>query len=120
MNYFPKNLRYLRQKRGLNQADMHQHVNITRTTWSNYEIGFTNPKINELINISKFFGVSLDDLILTDLELEDPLPQKKRRKPKPYPLGQTITIVAEPAVSYLLQEFNKLKAEVNSMKEKQK
>jgi transcriptional regulator with XRE-family HTH domain len=118
---FPKNLRYLRKKCGLKQEDMLGYLRVTRSTWSNYEIGFTNPKLNEIINISKFFGVSLDELVMQDLESVDPLPRKKGlRKPREYPVTEQISKAAEPDIIYLITELNRLRDEVNIMKEKDK
>lgn len=47
---------------------MYVHSGITRATWSNYENGNTEPDIKTLANISGIFGVTLDDLILSNLE----------------------------------------------------
>jgi len=117
MNNFPKNLRYLRKKSGLKQEDMLGYLRITRSTWSNYEIGFTNPKLNEIVNISKFFGVTLDELVMQDLESEDPLPKKKgQRKPREYPMQDKISMVAEPDMIYVLKQLKSLRDEIKSIK----
>ena len=117
MNNFPKNLRYLRKKSGLKQDDMLGYLRITRSTWSNYEIGFTNPKLNEIINISKFFGVTLDELVMQDLEIEDPLPRKKgQRKGRDYPTPDKISMVAEPDMVYVLNQLKRLRDEIKSIK----
>ena len=116
---FPKNLRYLRKKCGLKQEDMLGYLRITRSTWSNYEIGHTIPKLTEVVNISNFFGITLDDLVTQDLETEDPLPRKKgQRKQREYPISEKITKAAEPDILYVLQELDRLRDEVKSMKEK--
>lgn len=117
MNNFPKNLRYLRKKSNLRQDDMLGYLRITRSTWSNYEIGFTNPKLNEIINISKFFGVTLDELVMQDLEIEDPLPKKKgQRKSREYPAPDKISMVAEPDMVYVLNQLKRLRDEIKSIK----
>lgn len=118
---FPKNLRYLRKKSGLRQDDMLGYLRITRSTWSNYEIGHTIPKLTEVVSISKFFGISLDQLVMDDLEIIEPLPRKKgQREPREYPLSEEISKVAEPDIIYVLQELNRLRDEVANMKEKAK
>ena len=117
MSNFPKNLRYLRKKSGLKQEDMLNYLRITRSTWSNYEIGFTNPKLNEIINISKFFGVTLDELVMQDLENEEPLPRKKgQRKAREYPVPNKISMVAEPDIVYVMKQLNTLRDEIKSIK----
>ena len=40
---------------------------ITRSTWSNYETGQTEPDIETIVRISGIFEISIDDLILKDL-----------------------------------------------------
>lgn len=116
---FPKNLRYLRKKCGLKQDDMLGYLRITRSTWSNYEIGHTIPKLVEIINISKFFGITLDELVVQDLESDAPLPRKKgQRQPREYPISEKITKAAEPDIIYVLQELDRLRDEVRSLKEK--
>jgi transcriptional regulator with XRE-family HTH domain len=118
---FPRNLRYLRKKSGLKQEDMLDFLRITRSTWSNYEIGFSNPKLPEVVNISKFFGVTLDELVMQDLETQDPLPKKKgQRDAREYATPNTMSTAAEPGIAYVLQELSQLRDEVNKMKEKEK
>lgn len=41
---------------------------IARATWSNYENGNTEPDITSLVRIAGVFEVSLDELILKNLE----------------------------------------------------
>jgi transcriptional regulator with XRE-family HTH domain len=116
---FPKNLRYLRKKCGLKQDDMLGYLRITRSTWSNYEIGHTIPKLTEVINISKFFGITLDELVVEDLESVEPLPRKKgQREPREYPLPERVAEMNEPDIIYVLKELDRLRDEVKSMKEK--
>lgn len=67
MNYFSKNLRFLRTERtlGINQFES---LGIKKGTMSNYELGKTEPKFETLQRLSKFFGVSIDDFINQDIE----------------------------------------------------
>lgn len=46
---------------------MEQYVQITRATWSNYENNITQPSLDKLVDIAKFFGITIDDLLLKDL-----------------------------------------------------
>src|SRR5581483_9303264 len=117
-----KNLKYLRKKKGLTQAQVRVILGVTRSTWSNYENGLTTPSIEDLVSFSKFFGITLDDLAQLDLEALDPLPPKpaKNKPPQPvlYPTAEeAITVVAEPDLVYLLQEIKRLQEEVNNIKE---
>ncbi len=113
MNYLGRNLRYLRKKSGLKQEDMLAFLRVTRSTWSNYEIGKTYPNINEIINIARFFGVSLDDIILYDLEDRELSPKSSSRRQ--YPLTDNIVLAAEPDMIYVLKELKKLKDRLDGL-----
>lgn len=88
-------------------------LRVTRSTWSNYEIGKTYPNINEIVNIARFFGVSLDDIILFDLEDRELSPKNSSRRQ--YPITENIAFAAEPDMIYVLRELKKLKDQVNKL-----
>jgi transcriptional regulator with XRE-family HTH domain len=67
MNCFGSNLRYLRKKIGKNQSECGFDLNIPRATLSNYETGETEPPMDKIIEISDYFGISIQDLLLKDL-----------------------------------------------------
>ena len=69
MSVFSKNLRYLRESRGL-KLDEFEFLGIKKGTMSNYELGNTEPKLSLLCEISKFFRISIDDFLLKDIEAE--------------------------------------------------
>jgi transcriptional regulator with XRE-family HTH domain len=77
--YLYKNLKALRKSKGWTQDEMLSVCGITRSTWSNYENGQTEPDIQTIVKVSGVFGVSIDDLILKDLSdiVEDPRSRKK-------------------------------------------
>ena len=64
------NIQFLRKKRKLKQDEMPDLLGVGRSTWSNYENGLTEPDLKTLMNISKFFGVSIDDLLSKNLYAE--------------------------------------------------
>lgn len=67
MNYFSKNLRFLRTKMALG-IHQFESLGIKKGTMSNYELGKTEPKFETLQRLSKFFGISIDDFINQDIE----------------------------------------------------
>ena len=69
MSVFSKNLRHLRESRGL-KLDEFEFLGIKKGTMSNYELGNTEPKLSLLCEISKFFRISIDDFLLKDIEAE--------------------------------------------------
>lgn len=60
---FNEKLIELRKKRGLSQEELGYKFNVTRQTISKWELGQTTPEMDKLIEISKFFNVTVDDLI---------------------------------------------------------
>lgn len=69
MSIFSNNLRFLRIQKGLN-LDEFEFLGIKKGTMSNYELGKTEPKFDLLLKLSKFFGLSVDDFLSTNLEEE--------------------------------------------------
>ena len=53
----------LRTERELSQRDMAKALNISQGTYNNWENSNTQPSIEQLIALSKFFGVSVDYII---------------------------------------------------------
>ena len=67
MSIFSNNLRFLRIQKGLN-LDEFEFLGIKKGTMSNYELGKTEPKFDVLLELSKFFGISVDSFLTTPLE----------------------------------------------------
>lgn len=59
---FNEKLIKLRKENGLSQEELGYKLNVTRQTVSKWELGQTTPEMDKLIEISKIFGMSLDDL----------------------------------------------------------
>ena len=53
----------LRTEKELSQRDMAKAMNISQGTYNNWENSNTQPSIEQLIALSKFFGVSVDYLV---------------------------------------------------------
>ncbi|BAV09465.1 Peptidase S24-like [Filimonas lacunae] len=67
MNHFASNIQFLRKFKGLKQAEMLDALGIKRTTWNNYEMGVSQPNIDQIVSIASFFGVSLNMLLVHNL-----------------------------------------------------
>lgn len=65
-----RNLRFLRKKNQLNQEDLATMLSISRQAYCNYENSSRTPDIENLVILAAHFHVSLDQLILHDLEAE--------------------------------------------------
>ena len=66
-----KRLKQCRKKTGLPQIKVAIYCDITERAYQNYELGIREPKLNIIMRIAQFYGVSIDYLVgLTD----DPAP----------------------------------------------
>ena len=59
-NYFSKNLKYLRQKRKLQQQELAAELNIPKSTLSCWEAGIRTPNIEQIQKIAKYFDVDME------------------------------------------------------------
>ena len=59
-NYFASNLKYLREKKGLDQQQLADKLNVPRTTLSCWENGIRTPKIEKIQNIADVLNVDVD------------------------------------------------------------
>lgn len=53
----------LRKERGLSQRDMAVDFSVSQSTYNNWENARTQPSIEQLIAIARFFDVSVDYLV---------------------------------------------------------
>lgn len=60
---FANNIKSLRIDNDYSQNDLAKALGITRSRYSNYENGISEPNIEILIKISRFFNCSIDDLL---------------------------------------------------------
>ena len=97
MNFFSKNLKYLRKKGHLSQADLAKKVDKKQNTIGNWENQVTEPGIDELSILSQLFEVNLQDLIAANLEeLESSrigMPEELPKSPK-YPVNESSSTMA--------------------------
>jgi len=59
---FGEKLTKLRKQNGLSQEELGYELNVTRQTISKWELGQTTPEMDKLVQMSKIFEVSLDEL----------------------------------------------------------
>ncbi|MDT2830209.1 helix-turn-helix transcriptional regulator [Vagococcus carniphilus] len=63
---FSKILKEKRKELGLTQQEVADHLNVTRQTISNWEVGKSYPDIPTLVEISNFYNLSLDYMLKGD------------------------------------------------------
>lgn len=59
-NYFAKNLKFLRESKKIEQQRLADDLNIPRSTLSCWENGLRTPKIEQILDITKYFNVNID------------------------------------------------------------
>ena len=64
---FSTNIKFLRKRRSKTQDDVATALNMKRSTLSGYENEVSEPNIEALISLSKYFNVAIDTLIKVDL-----------------------------------------------------
>ncbi len=68
---FDKNLKYLREKHGLEQIDLaHQLGRKSASSISEWESGHYTPKIKVLSELASIFNVDIDDMMNRDLSIQ--------------------------------------------------
>ena len=60
MNYFSKNLKFLRLKKRINQQEIADDLKISRPTYTCWENGIRTPKIEQILDVANYFGVGMD------------------------------------------------------------
>lgn len=65
-NVFGKKLKELRLEKGLSQRKLGEVFNVCNQTISFWESGSREPDLDMLLQIARYFGVSLETLLETD------------------------------------------------------
>jgi transcriptional regulator with XRE-family HTH domain len=60
-----RNIRQLREARGLTQEQMSKLAEVPRATWANLESGVANPTLSVLHRVAAAFQVTLEELVAT-------------------------------------------------------
>ncbi len=67
MSYFSVNLKKLRHVKGLSQSEFARIFGLTRATVGAYEEGRAEPKLDKIIEIANYFGLTVDQLVREEL-----------------------------------------------------
>ncbi|MBQ2938649.1 MAG: helix-turn-helix transcriptional regulator [Clostridia bacterium] len=66
---FNEKLTMLRKQKNLSQESLAEILNVARQTISKWELGETTPEMDKLVQLSKIFNISLDELIKDEIEV---------------------------------------------------
>ena len=67
MNHLSKNIRFLRKARKLSQQQLADALDVKRSNIAAYETKGVEPRLTLINDMARFFGVSLAQLIVTDV-----------------------------------------------------
>jgi transcriptional regulator with XRE-family HTH domain len=73
VKHLGKNLKLLRKGLNITQAELGLQLNKRQTTIANWENGESEPNIDELIQLTRIFGITVDELILSELSKGKPI-----------------------------------------------
>lgn len=71
---FGKKLQILRKKQGWTQEELAERINVSRQALSKWELGTAIPDTENVLKISKLFGVSTDYLLKDEYDSDENLP----------------------------------------------
>ena len=60
---FAEHLMALRKQRGWSQEELGSQIGVTRQTVSKWEMGQSTPELEKLVELSRLFGMSIDQLV---------------------------------------------------------
>lgn len=125
--HLSNNIKVLRRQKGYTQESLSKELGKTKATVSDYEKGKSLPPLDILLKMCELFQVSLDTLVIVDLEKEgytpDHSPPKDSSSP-PNPellnrlLVQKLEEVAEELKANYPEAYRKLKLEELIRKER--
>lgn len=67
MLYWAENMKYLRARKKHSQKHVADELGITRTRYSKYEYGLSEPPIELLVKIARYYEVNVDELLSEDM-----------------------------------------------------
>lgn len=111
-----QNLVYLRKKHFLNQAVLGNELGVSQNSISLIERGSSDPAVSYAASIANFFKVSLDDLVLRDLEQLDKNPLKTPAMDDPGELDQATIDLYERMLSVKDETIDTLKETIEVLK----
>ncbi|WP_168797567.1 helix-turn-helix transcriptional regulator [Neolewinella litorea] len=70
MNYLSSNIKFLRKQRKLSQQQLADDLGVKRSNIAAYETKNVEPRLALIHEMANYFGVALEDLVITDLKVE--------------------------------------------------
>lgn len=77
-------LQELRKKYGYSQETLSEKLGVSRQAISKWERGESSPDTDNLIMLSKIYGITLDDILNPEADINIPVTDEKRKQPGIY------------------------------------
>ncbi len=84
----------LRKQAGISQEEAAERLNVSRQAFSRWENGTAQPAANNIVEISKLFGVTTDYLLNDDYQSDDDIPAVVEAKQSNQILRTNLTRIA--------------------------
>ena len=108
MSFFGQNIRFLRNSRQMSQSAFAEVFGLKRTAVGAYEEERAEPKLDLIVKIANYFGISLEDLVCRSLADGGNVPHTPSERGVPYVCADEIAdfamAVADGAV-YAYRQF---------------
>lgn len=107
---FQVNLMELRKQKGWSQEELGNRLGVTRQTISKWELGQTTPEMDKLLELSRLFEISLDDLLGNPYhgqrkEQRSGIVVENRQAPDHYEYKSSKTICGIPLIHINLKRY---------------
>jgi len=64
-----ENIKILRKRKGKSQEEVAAALGLNRSTYSGYENNIAQPNLDNILQISKYYGLSIEELITKDFSM---------------------------------------------------
>jgi transcriptional regulator with XRE-family HTH domain len=118
MHFLGKNLRHLRKQSSRTQSEIASLIQKGQTTIGNWENGISEPSLNELLIISNYFDIPVDNLLKMDLaETQGASPRSGNISRTYIPNDKEPLKIEEPlnAMTYVLKEIKEMQQKIEQL-----
>ncbi|WMJ76001.1 MULTISPECIES: helix-turn-helix domain-containing protein [unclassified Sedimentibacter] len=95
---FGKKLQKLRKNQRMSQEELASKITVSRQAVSKWELDETMPDVDNIIQLSKIFGISIDYLLDDEINIVEEIPivkeTTKKLKKKYYNFGSILLVIS--------------------------
>ncbi len=71
MSYFSKNIKFLRESKGISKSELSKRINVNQSTLTRWENGEMGATIDNALDVANYFEISMADLVGRDLSINN-------------------------------------------------